>query len=192
MHAPTETVQVLLEDTSVVITGIAVEDPDFLLFPEGLATYSRDLGHNFTLTEVLHPYNNNNTNGTYTKTGAHYPFTKLYNSWNVSAYRSQQSGLLRVKIESVHGNFMFSDTRGLRFLLNASISQTDVSPEISNFAAPSVHEGMCSMYFACLVAHSHIHAHPNANKLLYFSIRPLDERSTTVVVEERDYRRWFV
>ena len=85
----------VLEDHRLALVGINITDPDFIEIAQTNPTYSRD------------------TNSFYEGI---YPKAKAFDSWNVSNYREQQAGLLRLHVKVAHGSIMFASTAGINIL----------------------------------------------------------------------------
>ena len=45
-----------------------------------------------------------------------YPYVKLYNEWNVTTFREQEGGTVRLTIQSEHGSVMIANRRGIAFI----------------------------------------------------------------------------
>ena len=101
----------VFEDTHIAIKGIEVESPDFREMSDGLPTYSRDLGN-----QHLNTYNRTTPGSPSTIMNKRYPFVKLFNEWNVTTFREQDGGTVRLTIKSIHGSVMIANRRGIAFI----------------------------------------------------------------------------
>lgn len=130
-----------IEDKFMVITGVSVEDPDFIEDALGTPTWLRNNGQdglypfktsnyaNDSVNAQKYPYvppgyGNATVNNTFWK-----PYSPYF-QWN-KIYREQSVGMLRVTISSLHGMVKLANSNGLTYLSIPSV--TDETERLSDY-----------------------------------------------------------